>query len=126
MARDCMHSLFNYLDVLVADIQNVYLNAYAKENIFIYAADEWKSNKGIMVIITKVLYGLNSSALMWGNNLSDIIGNKLGFKSSLSDPNLWFKPKITDGGFKYYSYILVCVDGILIIDKDPDKYMSML
>ena len=33
----------NGLDILAGDIQNDYLNYRAKDNIFFYAANEWKS-----------------------------------------------------------------------------------
>ena len=78
---------------------------------------EWKVDKGKIIVITRALYGLKSSALMWHNHLADIIDNKLGFKSSLVDPDLWYKPMITSEGMEYYAYILIYVDDILIIDK---------
>ena len=63
---------------------------------------------------------------MWRNHLSDVIGNDLGFKSFLSDPDLLMKASITSSGSKYYTYILVYVDDILIMDKDPSKHMETL
>ena len=63
---------------------------------------------------------------MWRNHISDVIGNYLGFRSSLSDPYLWMKASITSSGSKYYAYILVYVEDILIIDKDPSKPMDTL
>jgi hypothetical protein len=58
--------------------------------------------------------------------LADVLSNNLGFKSSLADPDVWYKPSIKPTGEKYYSYILVYVDDILVIDMDPRKYMQML
>ena len=29
-------------------------------------------------------------------------------------------------GNQYYKYIIVCVDDIIIVDKDPHEFMSML
>ena len=63
---------------------------------------------------------------MWRNHLADITGNKLGFKSSLADPNLWYEAMITSKGVEYYAYILVYVDDILIIDKNPNRFMDLL
>ena len=45
---------------------------------------------------------------------------------TLSDPDLWLKPVMALDAFKYYTYILVCVDDILMFDKYPRKYMSMI
>ena len=38
-------SVLNNLDVLFGDIQNAFLEAPTEENIFLYAGDEWKSDK---------------------------------------------------------------------------------
>ena len=112
----------NDLKILAGNIQNAYLNAHTKEKIFFYAGDEWKGSKGRVVIITRALYGLKSSVLIWRNHLADILGNKLKFRSSLSDLDLWYKEMISE----YYAYILVYVDDILILDKDPERFMQVL
>ena len=116
----------NDLKILAGDIQIAYLNAHTKEKIYFYAGDEWKSSKGRAVIITRSLYGLKSSALMWLNHLADILGNKLKFRSSSSDPDLWYKDMVYTDVVKYYAYILVYVDDILILDKDPERFMQIL
>ena len=116
----------NDLKVLAGDIQNAYLNTFTKEKIYFRAGDEWKADKGKIIIITRALSRLNSSALMWRNHLADIIGNKLGFKSSLADPDLWYKAMITSEGVEYYAHILVYVDDILIIDKNLNQFMDLL
>ena len=95
----------NDLNIFSGNIQNAYLNAETKEKIFFYAGDEWRSNRGRILVIRRALYGLKFSALMWRNHLSDVIGNELGFKSYLSDPYIWMKAIITSSGYKYYAYI---------------------
>ena len=116
----------NNLDVLAGDIQNAYLNAPTEEKLFFYAGKEWKADAGRPVLIIRALYGLKSSALAWRNHLSDVISNKLGYTSSLADPDVWYKPSKDKLGNEYYSYILVYVDDILVIDENPRKYMKML
>ena len=116
----------NGLSVLAGDVQNAYLNAPTKEKIYFIAGNEWKADEGKVVVIVRALYGLKSSALQWRNHISDVIGNKLGFKSSLADPDVWYKASSKPDGTRYYAYILVYVDDILIIDINPEKYMSML
>ena len=54
----------NDLKILAGDIQNAYLNAFTKEKIYFRAGDEWKANKGKIIVITRDLYGLKSLALM--------------------------------------------------------------
>ena len=63
---------------------------------------------------------------MWRNHLAHIIGNRLGFKSSLADPDSWYKAMITTEGGEYYAYILVYVDDLLRIDKNPNRLMDLL
>ena len=116
----------NNLKILAGGIQNAYLNARTKEKKHFYSGDEWKSNKSKAIIISRALYGLKSSALVWLNHLADILGNKLKFKSSLSDPDLWYKEMISVDRTEYYAYILVYVDNILILDKNPEQFMKIL
>ena len=58
--------------------------------------------------------------------MADTLGNKLGFKSSLEDPVLWYKPATDSMGNRHCSYMLVHVDDLLIIDKNPKKFMSQI
>ena len=117
----------NDLRILTGDIQNAYLNAYTKEKIYFRAGNEWKHNKGRDIIITRALYRLKLSALIWRNHLADVIGNKFNYKSSLADPDLWYRPMTAIDGIAYYAYILVYVDDIVIIDKNThEQFMDLL
>ena len=111
----------NDLNILAGDIQNAYLNAPTTEKLYCVAGQEWKGDQGRYVIIVRALYGLKSSALAWRNHLSDVLSNSLKFRSSLADPDVWYKPSTKSNGEKYYAYILVYVDDILVIDEDPTK-----
>ena len=42
------------------------------------------------------------------------------------DTDIWFKAQMEKDGNQYYKYIIVCVDDIIIVDKDPHEFMSML
>ena len=53
-----------------------------------YAGDEWGADKGRVVVVVPALYGLKSSALQFRNHLAATLGNKLGFKSCLADPDV--------------------------------------
>jgi hypothetical protein len=96
----------NNLDILAGDIQNAFLEAPTKEKIFFYAGDEWKSDKGKVVIVVRALYGLKSSALQFRNCLAEVLGNRLGFKSSLADPDLWYKPMTSKDGFVFNTMLI--------------------
>ena len=109
----------NDLDILAGDIQNAFLSAPTEEKIFFYAGDKWGADKDRVVVVVRALYGLKSSALQFRNHLAATLGNKLGFKSCLADPDLWYKACTDSNGYEYYAYILVYVDDLLIIDKKP-------
>ena len=43
----------NDRNILAVDIYNAYLNAETKENIFFYSGDEWRSNRGRILVIRR-------------------------------------------------------------------------
>ena len=51
--------------MITTDIGGVYFNAYAKENVYSRAGDEFKLDKGKVVQIEKALYGLKTRAAAW-------------------------------------------------------------
>ena len=93
---------------------------------YLETGKEWKADEGKCILIVCALYGLKSSALQWRNHLADIIGNQLGFTSSLADPDVWYKKMMNDRNELYYAYILVYVDDILVIDIEPSIHMTKL
>ena len=107
----------NGLDVLAADIQNAYLNAPTEERVWF--------KDGPPILIVRALYGLKSSGQAWRLHFAQTL-EKLGFKSSFADPDVWYKPSVKATGEEYYTYILVYVDDLLCIDKNPKKYMDMI
>ena len=88
--------------------------------------DEWKYDQSKVAVIVRDLYGVKSSALIWCNNLADLLGNCMGFKYQLTDPDVWFKASTDKYGNKYYTYILVYIDHTIIVYKDPCKLIYML
>ena len=68
---------------------------------------------------------MKSSSLASRNHLSEILGNHLGLKSYLSDPDFLFRATIDKEDIKYYSYILVYVNDTLIVDKYSQKYIDI-
>ena len=93
------------------------MNAPTKEKLFFYAGDEWKSDQGKVFVFIRSKYGLKSSALAWINHLSDILGNHLGFQSSLDDPGGCFTAATDKSENEYYAYILVYAYDFIIAEK---------
>jgi hypothetical protein len=116
----------NDLDILAADIGNAYINADVREKVYFIAGDEFgASRKGKPVIIIKALYGLKTSGAAWRAHFAETL-HSLGFTSSLADPDVWYRPECKPDGFKYYAYILVYVDDILVVCHNPGDIMKIL
>ena len=41
-----------------------------------------------------------------------------GYESCKADPDVWIKPKIKPNGEKYWEYVLIYVDDILVMSHD--------
>ena len=52
--------------------------------------------------------------------------DEIGFKSSLSDPDVWLRPAIKPDGEEYYEYALMYVDYILEISIDPTEILKSM
>ena len=113
----------NGLEVLAADIQNAYLNAPTEEKVWFRAGPEWGEHVGKPVVIVRALYGLKSSGQAWRSHFAQTL-EQMGFKSSLADPDVWFKAATKPDGEEYYAYIMVYVDDLLCIDLNPKQYMD--
>ena len=130
VSRDSVRIAFliaalNDLDVLGADIGNAYLNAETREKVYTTAGKEFGKYEGQTVIIIQALYGLKSSGAAWQSHLSQTLQD-LGFTSSLADPDVWYKEATKPDGFRYYEYVLIYVDDILVLSHQPKLFMNAL
>ena len=107
----------NGIVILSGDTHNKYLNAETKHKTFFYTGDEWKYDQGKVVVFLRYLYGLKSSALARNNYLEDLLGNYMGFTSFITNPDIWFNSSTEKYINQYYTYILVYVDDIIIMDR---------
>ena len=64
--------------------------------------------------------------MAWRNHIFEILGNHLGFQLSLADPKVRFKAETDKSRNEYFTHILFYIHDLLIVDKDPQKYMAML
>jgi hypothetical protein len=114
----------NGMIVLTADIQNAYLHADCKEKIYIVAGKEFGSNQGKTMIITKALYGLKTSGAAFRSLLAEQL-DTIGYTASRGDPDVWYRP-ILHKGRKYYEYVMVYVDDLLVVSFNPQQTMDQL
>lgn len=116
----------NDLDLLAADVGNAYLNAPTRMRVYTTEGLEFGAElQGKPVIIVRALYGLKSSGAAWRAHFANTL-NELNFRSCLADPDVWFRPAIKPDGFKYYEYILVYVDDLLVLSHQPAIIMKGL
>ena len=132
VSRDSVRLAFmlaglNDLDVMAADIQNAYLNAPTGERCWAKAGPEFgKENAGRPVLIVRALYGLKSSAKSWRDHISQTLRDA-GYISCLADSDVWMKPVTRPSdGFKYWEYVLVYVDDLLVVSHDPQAVMDIM
>ena len=151
VSRDSVRIAFlvaalNGLDILACDIGNAYLNAPCREKIWFVAGLECGvSMKGKPCRLVRALYGLKSSGASWRKMFKDFIEQKLGFKPSRADPDMYYRRNNKsagsdpDGlsldpegmtsdlganlnsGSPYYELLLVYVDDVLCISHAPEE-----
>ena len=117
----------NELDIQMCDIGNAYLNAETRERLWFRAGNEWGSKAGSPVIVVCVLYGLKSSGAKWKKTFASYIRHTLGYEPCVgADDNVTLKLIKDNLGEEYYSYLIVNVDDVLCIDKDPLKVLNTI
>ena len=69
---------------------------------------------------------MKSSGQAWRQFLAETLKNKLGFTSSLADPDVWYKARTKPDGSKYYAYLLIYVDDVISVDLEPERNIEMI
>ena len=111
----------------MCDIGNAYLNAETRERLWFRAGPERESRDKSPVIIVRALYGLKSSGAEWKKTFASYIRHTLGYEPCVgADDNVYLKSMKNSQGNEYYSYLIVYVDDVLCIDKDPGKVLGMI
>ena len=106
------------LEVKAADIQNAYLTAPTTERVWTKCGPEFGQDEGKRAIIVRALYGLKGSGASYRNHISNCMRH-LGYEPCKADPDIWMKARTRpEDSFKYYSYVLVYVDDILMISHE--------
>eukprot|EP00957_Ditylum_brightwellii_P155845 11863992-Ditylum_brightwellii.AAC.1 len=104
----------NNLDVLCADIGNVYINAKPREWVRTTVGEEFGvKNAGRIAIIVRAIYRLKMK-------------DKLKYVLAKADPDVYIRPEVASDGSKCYSYILICVDDVLVMSHCAQKCMDMI
>ena len=116
----------NDLDISCCDIVNAYLNAGCREKLWTVAGAEFGSEKGTVMIIARVLYGLKSSGAAWRVKFAETM-KIMGYESTHADPDVRIKRAVKPKGQECYCYILVYVDDVLHVHYyNPEIDMKLL
>jgi hypothetical protein len=110
----------NGLCAWATDIGSAYLEAHTDERVCIRAGPEFGDCQGHLLIIDRVLYGLQSSGARWHDRLADVLRNE-GFIPCRAEPDIWMR---RNG--EIYEYIAVYVDDIAFALKEPDPFVTIL
>jgi hypothetical protein len=121
VSRDSVHiallvAALNDLNILSCDIQNVYLTANCREQIYTIAGPEFGSKAGSIMLVKKALYGLKSSGAAFRAHLAKTLYE--------ADPDVWIQPANRSDGFKYNKMLLVYVDDVLCISHNAKATMK--
>ena len=104
----------NELEVKSADIGNTYLNAPVREKVWIVAGPEFGSDQGSVMVVVRAWYGLKSSGAAWHAMLSQTM-HDINYKRCKADYDVWYRSAEKPDDFKYYEYVLIFVDDILVV-----------
>jgi len=112
-----MLAALNEIDILMGDIGNAYLNVPNKERVHVICGPELFGpvNQGKKAVIIRALYGLKTAGNSWRQHFSAVIRDKLGYESTVSDPDVYRKVDRRRSGELYYSYFEVYIDDVLCI-----------
>ena len=44
----------------------------------------------------------------------------LGDTSSLTDPDMWHRKATKSDGYKYYDYVMIYMDNLLVVSDNPE------
>ena len=110
----------NGLEMWCGDIGNAYLEAKTQEKIVFRAGPEWGELEGHLMKCDKALYGLASSGLRFHEKLSKDLRD-MGFKMCEALNDVWMR----DCG-DHYEYLVVYVDDIIYIGKNPREFFNTL
>ena len=111
------------MDVCGCDIKNYYLKNPSYEKHFIICGPDFGlENVGNKALIICTLYGgKRAGADYWRH--ARYAMDEMGFESFKSDPDVWFSSAMKDDGTDYYQYVLIYIDNILAIMKNPEDFI---
>ena len=130
VSRDSAHIALtitlNNLQVKASDVQNAFLMAPCKEQIWTMLGPEFGADAGKKAFLVCALYGLKPPGGLFSPHPANCM-RTLGYSSCKVDSDLRYKPvTCPDDGFEYYAYVLLYIDNCLAIHHDTESIMYEL
>jgi Reverse transcriptase (RNA-dependent DNA polymerase) len=115
----------NDMSVLCADVGNAYINTPCRGKYCILCRPEFcPEREGCWAILVPALYGLRTSAASWRTHLYQVLERDLGFTACPADPDVLMRTATRVDGRKYYEYLLVHTDDLLVISEKPQRILD--
>ena len=73
---------------------------------------------GKKALIKRALYGLKAAGADFTHHLADCMFH-MKWKRCWADLDLWYREAITPDKYKYYCYVLIYVDDLMVIHHEP-------
>ena len=115
----------NELDIKCCDLSGAYLNSPVAEQVCFAAGLECEKDEGKIMVIDRALYGLKTSGRAWQQFFAGTL-REMGYVPCKADDNVFMKAKTKKNGERYWSYILVYVDDLLVVDEDASTVMERI
>ena len=117
------YAALNDVDVTAADIGNAYLQAPSSQKYFVICGPEFGlENVGKRALIRRALYGGKSAGRDFRNHLRECMSH-LKFISCPADPDVWMRPALKADGTKYWEYVLLYVDDVLVVSDRGEELL---
>jgi hypothetical protein len=101
------------------EIASAYLESFTLEKVFFIAGPEFGLIAGHLLTFACALYLLRTSGPRWHDRFADVM-HLMGFSYSKADPDVWMHC------ITHYEYVLVYVDDIVFIGKEPKQFLDSL
>ena len=110
------------LKVLCGDVGNAFVTAPCLEKAYSRAGPEFGDPHDSIMVLTKALYGLQSSSHASHGHFADFL-RSMGFRSACYNSDVWMQMREDRTG---YDYICTHVDDFKIIARDPDCWLTQI
>ena len=99
---------------------------HQQEKVYFSCDPEFGLLEGRLAVLTKALYGLNTSARAWRMHLAQVLEMELHFEACKTNPDMWLRKATKEDGTAYHEMLLMYTDDILIVLHRPEEAMSQL